>query len=560
MNPSRHFIDHIANALKAGMVLFIAATCLLSLTSCCCLFGGSCAPPDVPARPPGPKHFILTGTADLQGMLEANVTPVKPGDVEKPAGGIARIAALFKLMKSAVPGRVITVSTGDDLMGPYFHTFNGKAIFTLMTRAGYDIFAPGNHEFDRGPAVYADALKYAGFTPLCSDLAVAGTPLRGHCRPYLLKDYGGVTFGFFSLMTEDLPTVTSAAPVRLQADNITMAKRMVSLLREKGANVIIALTHVGTKRDREIATRVEGIDIIFGGHSHHYLRKLLVVGKTVIVNGGEKGTHLVKLDFYVSPKKRFLPEKTLYSLIPVNRGLEPDPEVAALLAKFRKSLPPAIVLGTTDKPWDLSKKAVRLSESGVADLVNDLLRKKFKVDVVLNNSGAFRGKKVYPPGKITDTMLQEIDEFRNNAYILELKGKYIRQILEHSAASYGRGGFMQVSGLRYTFDTTRPKQVVARDASGRLTIAAPGQRVTRIEIQDASGSWKPLNPEKSYKILTNSFLVDKEGDGYFWFKRYGRNLKNTYSTFYSILSEYVQKRHEVSPPEPDGRIKILSRL
>ena len=53
--------------------------------------------------------------------------------------------------------------------------------------------------------------------------------------------------------------------------------------------------------------------------------------------------------------------------------------------------------------------------------------------------------------------------------------------------------------------------------------------------------------------------MDKEGDGYFWFKRYGQDIKNTYSTFYSILSEYVQNRHEVSPPDPDGRIEIVKK-
>jgi 5'-nucleotidase len=388
---------------------------------------------------------------------------------------------------------------------------------------------------------------------------VAGTPLQGKCAPFLLKKYDGITFGFFSLMTEDFPFVTSGAPVHLKVDNITMAKRVVALLRSKGANVIIALTHVGTKKDREIATKVPGIDIIFGGHSHHYLRKLLVVGNTVIVNGGERGTHLVKLDFFVSPEKKLLPEKTLYTLIPINNTLEPDPAVEALLASFRKQLPPAIILGTTNKPWDLSKKAVRLSESGVADLINNLMRKKFKVDIVLNNSGAFRGKKVYPPGKITDTMPKEIDEFRNYAYTLNMKGKYIREILEHSASSYGRGGFMQVSGLRYVIDIARPKQILGKDENGHLKIVTPGHRVVKIEVLSPSGSWEPLNPEKTYNILTNSFLVNKEGDGYFWFKKFGKNSNNTYSTFYSILSEYVQNHHEVSPLNPDGRIKIVGK-
>jgi 5'-nucleotidase len=549
MAPSRNAIIK-GKRLLPFFVLNLFMLFLISCVACPYSTSGN-------ITPPAPKHFILAGTADLQGTMDA--PPIKNGDEEHPVGGISRIAVLFKLMKSAIPGHVITVSTGDDLMGTYFHVFNGKAIFTLMSRAGYDIFAPGNHEFDKGPAVFADALKAATFQPLCSNLSVKNTPLQGKCEPYLLKDFDGVTFGFFSLITENLPYVTSAAPVRLKEDNTRAAKRMIALLKQKGADIIVALTHIGTQQDRKLASHVPGIDIIFGGHSHDYLEKPIIVGKTLIVNGGEKGAYLVKLDFFVTPNGKIIPERTLYTLIPVNRALKPDPEIDALLATYRKSLPEAIVLGTTDKPWDLSKKAVRQSESSVADLINDLLKDKFKADVVLNNSGAFRGKKIYPAGKITDVMLQQIDEFRNYAYTLEIRGKYIRQILEWSASSYGRGGFMQVAGLRYTIDLNGKKQALAKDAAGHLKIVTPGTCVKQIEIQDRSGVWKPLNPEKSYKILTNSFLVDKEGDGYFWFKKYAKKVNNTFSTFYSILTEYVQKHKKVSPPDLDGRIKILGK-
>ena len=536
-----------------NILFFCAAACIGLLTSC----AGGPSPVSNKIGPDATKHFILTGTADLQGVMTA--LPAKNDAPGNPVGGISRIATLIKQMKAANPGRVIAVSTGDDLMGTFFHVFKGKAIFTLMSHAGYDIFAPGNHEFDKGPAVFADALTFAGFQILCSNLIVENTPLQGKCRPYLLRDYNGVTFGFFSLITRNLPYVTSAEPVRVTESNICSAKQMVALLKKKGADVIIALTHIGARYDRELAARVSGIDIIFGGHSHGYLKKPAVVGKTLIVNGGEKGAFLVKLDFFTGTAGKIIPGKTDYTLIPVRNTIKPDTEIAKLLSAYRKSLPAAIVLGTTNKPWDLSKKAVRQSESSVADLINNLLRKKFKVSIVLNNSGAFRGKKIYPAGHITDIMLQQIDEFRNYAYTLEIEGRYIREILERSAASYGRGGFMQVAGLRYTLDLNAAKQTLVKDASGHLKVGARGHRVKQIEIQDKSGTWKSLSPKKYYRVLTNSFLVDKEGDGYFWFRKYAKNVNNTYSTFYSILSEYVQNHKVVSPPAPDGRIKILGK-
>jgi len=100
-------------------------------------------------------------------------------------------------------------------------------------------------------------------------------------------------------------------------------------------------------------------------------------------------------------------------------------------------MPAAIVLGKTETTWNLSKSSVRSGESTVADLVNDLILDKFEVDVVVNNGGAFRGNKEYLPGPVTDTMLHEIDEFENDVYLLKIQGKYLKEILEHSASQTG---------------------------------------------------------------------------------------------------------------------------
>ena len=82
-------------------------------------------------------------------------------------------------------------------MGPYFHQFHGKAIFGLMEKAGYQILALGNHEFDKGPGVLAEALDTISFPVPCTDLEVQGTVLEQRCRPCLIREYQGVRIGFF---------------------------------------------------------------------------------------------------------------------------------------------------------------------------------------------------------------------------------------------------------------------------------------------------------------------------------------------------------------------------
>jgi len=539
------------------LAALVAVAALASLAASC-----SCPPPPEPvAEAPARRVLTIIGTADIQGQLDpVPMTLDLDGDGESEdtdVGGIARLATLISQIKSERPGLVAVVSTGDDLMNKYFHTFKGRAIFELMSLAGYEVYAYGNHEFDKGPDVLAEALGYADFEVVCSDLDVEGTVLDGASVPLLVKDYDGIRVGYFSLMTEDFPLVTSGKGIDLRGDNIQTAEWAVGELRARGATVIVGLTHVGEDRDREIAEAVSGIDVIFGGHSHEYLAEVMRVGDTQIVNGGEKGTYLVRLDVAVTADGDVDVGACAFDLIPVTGEIPPDPGVEAVLADYRGSFPDAVVLGRTEVAWDMTKDAIRGGESTVANLVNDLMREKFQVDIVLNNAGAFRGKKVYEPGQVTDVMLREIDEFSNYAYALDLEGRYILAILERSAASFGEGGLLHASGLRYAVDLSRTPQEIVQDDGGGWTVVMPGERVTEVLVMSPGGEWEPLDPDKTYRVLSNSFVVRHAGDGYFWFAEHGENLKNTYSTFYSILAEFAGNQGVLNPGEPDGRLTVL---
>ena len=500
------------------------------------------------------KVISIAGTADLQGMMEASSQKFDlNGDGKKEKimmGGIAYIATVYKELKKENPNTVI-VSTGDDLMNRYFHIYKGKAIFSLMSDAGYELFAFGNHEFDKGSKVFAKALDDASFTSICSDLDISTSALKGKCKSYIIKEIDGVKVGFFSLMTEDLPLVTSERDVKIISDNVTTAKMMIKLLKDQGAHLIVALSHIGYKQDRVLAKQVKGIDLIFGGHSHEYVKKIGRINKTAIVNGGEQGIQIIKVDIPLDKDLKVLNREIKMTKIPITDALKADLKIEARVQEYQKGFPDAIVLGQTKTPWNLSSDEIRKSESTVADMINDLMREKFKVDVVLNNAGAFRGSKVYAEGNVTDTMLKEIDEFGNYAYMLKLKGKYFKEILERSAASYGEGGLMQVSGLKYRI--TLPKQV--QQMKDRKVIK-PGKRVDNIKVLQ-EGKWVDLDPKKEYSILSNSFIVNHEGDGYFWFKKYGTELKNTYTTFYSIMAEYIDTQKVLSPKAKDGRLEIV---
>ena len=502
-----------------------------------------------------PAHTItIAGTADLQGMMEPSTQKIdlnfdgKKEEMEM--GGIARIATIFKKLKAENPATV-TVSTGDDLMNRFFHTYKGKAIMGLISDAGYDIVVFGNHEFDKGSDVLAEALEGTKFDVLCSDLDVSHSALKGKCKPWLIKELDGVKVGFFSLITEDLPVVSAERNVTMISDNVTIAKEKIATLKENGAELIVALTHIGYKEDRKLAKQVKGIDLIFGGHSHHYVKKMGHINGTAIVNGGEMGSQIIKVDIPLNSDRKVQRKDITMTKIPVTDKTEADKAIEAKVAAYVEKFPAAIVLGRTEAEWDMHSAVTRKQESPVAEMINDMMRKQFKVDIVLNNGGAFRGNKIYKPGPVTDTMLKEIDEFRQYAYTLKLKGKYLKDILEWSAASYGQGGFLQPSGIRYRI--TLSKQPMVKKGE---EIIKKGERVDKIQVL-IDGKWQAVDPEREYKVLSNSFMVQDGGDGYFWFKKYGSDIQNTFSTFYSIMADYLFKEKVLTPGKPDGRIEVI---
>ena len=500
------------------------------------------------------KTITIVGTADLQGMLEPSVQKVDfngDGKREKvEMGGIARLATLYKTLKKENPNTVV-VSAGDDLMNRYFHVYNGKAILSLMSEAGYEIFSVGNHEFDKGTATLAKALEGTQFTTLCSDLDVSASPLKGKCQTHFMKELDGIQVGFFSLVVESLLDVTAVKDISLKGTNVEMAKEMIAFLKKKGADVIVLVSHIGYKEDVALAKQVKGIDLIFGGHSHSYIKKMKHIGKTAIVNGGEQGSQVVKVDIPLDENGKVIHEKVAMCKIPVTSKYVTDENVEKKLDVFKRKLPKSIVLGVTKKPWILNSRVTRRVESVVADMVNDLMREKYHVDIVLNNAGAFRGKKVYAEGNISNTMLKEIDEFGNYAYLLTLKGKYLKPILEHSAAEYKKGGFMQVSGLKYTIVLPNKVQKIKEEK-----VIQKGERVTEIKILE-NEKWVEVDPEKEYTILSNSFITQQGGDGYFWFNKYATDAQNTYATFYSIMAEEIDEKKELTPGEKDGRLTVI---
>jgi 5'-nucleotidase len=190
-------------------------------------------------------------------------------------------------------------------------------------------------------------------------------------------------------------------------------------------------------------------------------------------------------------------------LVPINASLPSDTVVARVVGEWRdslqKQLGPERIIGRTTSPIDPSTSLSRKSESMVGDLVSDAMRSGTGADVALLNSGTLRLDEVIQPGPISNHQLEAIFPFADQSRVVTfpVTGAALRRILEHgvSRGILGTGGFLQVSGLSFKFDPSKP--------SGRRLIG---------DIRSASG--RAVTPSDSVKVAFGVYSACEGGDGY----------------------------------------------
>ena len=126
---------------------------------------------------------------------------------------------------------------------------------------------------------------------------------KGMVKPYVVLEKGGMKIGIFGLMGKDAAEKSPfASPVKF-GDPIEISKEMVKVLREKEkVDMVICLSHSGVSKDKSLsedeilAKKVQGIDVIVGGHSHTRLEKPIVIDSTFIVQASSYGNCVGVLD------------------------------------------------------------------------------------------------------------------------------------------------------------------------------------------------------------------------------------------------------------------------
>ena len=500
--------------------------------------------------------FVLVMGASAQSLAQSptqspaqslDLTLLHINDVyeisaKRGVGGFPQLMTLLQRERARAKHHLTTF--GGDLISPSVMSglTKGTQMIELMNAIQVDVAGLGNHEFDFGDDVLKQRMMASKFTWLASNTLGADGKQFGGAKALMIRQMGAWKIGLFSLLTPE----TSHLSIPSQSVSFTppleAAARAVKALKDQGADLIIAVTHLDIARDRALARSVKGINVILGGHDHDPI--LFYEGGTLIMKAGYDAHYLAVADLHLEKKKTkrgvritMRPEWRFLS----TAGVAGDEAVGKIVAAFEKDLDAKLsaAVGKTSVALDSRRITVRTRESNMGNLIADAIRQATGADVAIANGGGIRGNRTYEAGATLTRkdILSELP-FGNVTVVMSLSGADLRAALENAVARVEdtAGRFAQVSGLRFVYDRALAK----------------GSRVVAVTI-----GGKPIDAGKMYTLAANDYIA-KGGDGYGVLKRGKLLVDAAGATLMATqVMNYISAKGTISP-KVEGRITAKS--
>ncbi len=435
-------------------------------------------------------------------------------DIHSRFENFAKVTSKVKELRNE---NTLVLDAGDfnDFMRLELQGTNGKAGCSLLNIAGYDGIAIGNNEGFEGVEIL-ESMTSTELIPFlsCNIYRMDMTSIKGVKRSIII-DRGGLKYliigatppfnNFFSLLG-------------MYASNpIEEIKREMEENKSK-YDICILLSHSGMGVDLEMAEKINGIDIIIGGHSHTLMDKAKVVNGTIIHQSGNYGEHLGILDIEFDDGRivDFSSENIRVEDIPA------DNDITEELSKQKQ-----IAIEVLSQPLYKVDHHIWhdvVEENPITNLLADALKDVIPCDFSIINSGIISGG--VKKGDVSNKKLLEISPSPLNPTYMEIKGKYIKEALRLSLEADvclqdGKG-----SGFRGRY--------LGRLHMSGAMIEHDGKDILRVKLENGE-----LEDERIYRVSTSDYL--QRGTGY---PSLANNMNEKYNPEYTrdVLREYLNEK------------------
>jgi 5''-nucleotidase/2'',3''-cyclic phosphodiesterase and related esterases len=472
---------------------------------------------------------------------------------------------------------VTLVDAGDALQGAPLGTLSkGEYLVQIMNQVGYDVAVPGNHEFDYGMDQFLAMAKEQKSGYICCNFMNLKTN-KPVFDAYKMVTYGSTKVAYVGIDTPE--SISKSTPSYFQdasgnyiygfcqgnngKDLYAAVQSAVDAAKKDGANYVIAVGHCGIDeqsapwRSTDIIANVSGLNAFIDGHSHSVIAsqavkdkdgktvpltssgtKLANIGKVVIKSDGTITTGLVAKDDYTT-------KDTATTTLVNSIKAQNDTLLKKVVARSDVAL---TILGSD------GKRAVRNAETNLGDLCADAYRAISGADVAIVNGGGIRAD--IAAGDITYEDIIKVHPYGNALCVVKATGQQILDALEMASRTCPseNGGFLQVSGLTYTIDTTIPSTVKVDD--NKMFVSVEGAR----RVKDVKVGGSAIIPNKTYTLASHNYMLKEAGDGLNMFQK-DELVKDSVMLDNQVLINYITSTLNGVVPaayaKAQGRITVV---
>ena len=493
-------------------------------------------------------------------------------------------------------GYVYLVDAGDHIQGTAYGSMdNGETIIKMMNAAGYDVATLGNHEFDYGMFGCMKAIDMAQYPYVSCNFHHEE---EGVCGDNVLDSYklfsaGEETIALIGITTPETITKTTPAYFQDEMGNFiygiaggedgselySSVQKAIDDAKATGATKVIALGHLGDDlasvpwTSEDTIANVTGLHAFIDGHSHSTVEGKEVADKNgnkvvltqtgqyfdrigmmiIDAESGDITTDFIEYKEILAADGETVEGYELCSDMYERTEMIYDPDVqtikdawiAEIDAKLGQKVgEAAVILDNYDAEGN---RMVRGQETNTGDFCADALYYLFDdlemdVDISVMNGGGIRNKAI--TGEITYKTCKDIHTFGNVACLQTVTGQQMLDALEWGSRQLGSGeesgGFLQVSGLTYHIDTSKPC-TVQQDENGIWTGGPTGEyRVHEVKVYNKeTNEWEDLQLDAEYNLAGYNYTLRDLGDGYAMFEG-AVNVLDYVMEDYMVLANYVQ--------------------
>lgn len=399
------------------------------------------------------EEITILHTSDTHGRI----SPVEYKGV-KDSGGFSRRVTFVNEMRKTNKN-LLLLDSGDYFQGSLYYRLDyGKSGAKLMPYIKYDAVALGNHEFDNGIKILKRNIKLSKTQFISSNVHFKDKYLQKNVKPYIVKKFDGEKYLIIGATTSELSNLANTKEVTVTNPIDEINKIIKDVPHDK----VIVLSHCGLDEDRVIAKAIPQIDLILGGHNHYFFTIPEYAGKTPIIQDGEFGVRVGIINF--DKKLKHYTHKNITNEI--KSDSEIDKQIAKIDKRNKKVTNEVIAVSNVMIMGD--QNIIEHNQTNLGTLVLMSMKRSFSddIDAIITNSGSIRINKNFK-GNITYADLLEILPFDNDVVMVEIEGKYLKEVLKHGKQTNRR--YLQYYLKNKNIDDNKLYKVVTNSyiASGK---------------------------------------------------------------------------------------------